>query len=81
MREIIDAIVEERWRQDGKWGGPAHDDQHDYGDWQAFIIEHAKKMMKYGPDEFEVEAVKIAALAIAAIQSSRRKHVSKTRNA
>lgn len=34
---IINDIAQERKQQDRKWGGPAHDDQHDRYDWLGFL--------------------------------------------
>jgi len=38
-RMVYDSIDKERMRQDNKWGGPEHDDKHDFGDWCQFIKE------------------------------------------
>ena len=40
---IYGEILEERDRQDQKWGGQAHDDKHDPCDWIAFIRRHIDK--------------------------------------
>lgn len=74
MRDIVDQIVEERWRQDGQWGGPAHDDEHDQVEWKRLI--HRQLLHS---EDFEKMMVKVAALAIAAIQSNRRKHETDSR--
>lgn len=34
---VVRAIKQERERQDAKWGGPEHDDQHGLGDWLDII--------------------------------------------
>ena len=73
-------IAAERERQDKQWGGPAHDDGHDLTDWGRFI----KRFVRLAEDavsssigerehiEYEKRMIQIAALAVAAIQSSRR---------
>lgn len=69
-------VIAERARQDAKWGGPEHDDQHGLADFCGFInqrtadlargfetTEHARKRM-----------IQIAALAVAAVESIDRKN-------
>lgn len=58
-------VIEERRRQDAQWGGPEHDDDHAAGDWFGFI---EKQMMKTTAPRRE-RFVKIAALAVAAIEA------------
>ena len=33
---IFGEVHVERQRQDAEWGGPAHDDEHDAGDWSRY---------------------------------------------
>lgn len=40
LDRIFDDIAVERARQDARWGGPGHDDEHDLLDWRRFISEH-----------------------------------------
>ncbi len=72
--EVFDLIRDERARQDAQWGGPEHDDTHTAFDWMTYI---QKQLDKYGRAQaFELERdafVKIAALAVAAIESLDRK--------
>jgi hypothetical protein len=73
----------ERAAQDAQWGGAAHDDAHDSGDFLEFIGNQAGKAIAdydKAADTPEAEAaafrarfVKIAALANAAIESIDRK--------
>lgn len=65
-------ILLERGRQDEQWGGPQHDDTHNEDDWAGFIEYQVRKVnMSDGPERERF--VKIAALAVAAIQSLDRK--------
>lgn len=64
---ILDEIVTERARQDAKWGGPAHDDQHTMGDFMRFIQQRT------GPFPSRKDLIQIAALAVAAIESLDRR--------
>lgn len=76
-------IRAERAYQDRKWGGAAHDDEHTTGyDWVAFIVAYAGPAAKAWWEEssyqkglaiFRKNMVKVAALAVAAIQWADRK--------
>ena len=76
IQYLIDEIMAERERQDEKWGGPDHDDNHKRDDWFEFMISHIDKATKYSGAGYIVreELVKISALAIAAIESYDRKN-------
>ena len=71
---VSEAIQAERDRQDRLWGGPKHDDTHSPQDWCLFIIQQTAKASDYRatPGEFRGRMVKVAALAVAAIESSER---------
>lgn len=62
---LYELIDEERERQDKKWGGPAHDDQHDAWDWARFLKQHAAQV----PQRPKEQLIRVAALAIAALES------------
>ena len=70
----FDEINKERCAQDEQWGGQTHDDSHERFEWcvyirkQNMLADHASS----DPQEFEDRMVKVAALAVAAIESSRR---------
>jgi len=65
-------IAQERVKQDQLWGGPIHDDKHNVYDWAEFILKQLKGlvMVEHGglTSNFREQMVKIAALAVAAIQ-------------
>lgn len=77
-------IEARRAQQDAKHGGPAHDDTHTTHDWCRFIHEFTNRA-EYGPNHrtndfpvwdaaaFEDCMIDVAALAVAAILSNRRK--------
>lgn len=77
--EICRAISTERLAQDKQWGGAEHDDQHRSADWATYVSKQTKpirEMSSFSPasaEEFEERMVKVAALAIAAIQSNCRR--------
>lgn len=74
MVEIFNEISRERMAQDAKWGGPAHDDQHSHADWRAFIYDHTDRAVEGRKHErYRYQMIRVAALAIAAIQSFDRK--------
>ena len=72
---IIGEIGIERRAQDQQWGGPAHDDAHVGTEWADYIHKQntLASVQALNPEQFESRMVKVAALAIAAIESSRRK--------
>lgn len=80
---VLSEIVAERGRQDEQWGGPSHDDQHSQMDWMDYISQqvekYAKNVITRGdaymstPDAHQ-RFVKIAALAVAALESFDRKN-------
>ena len=71
---IFAEIAQERTAQDEQWGGKAHDDSHERFEWLDWIHKQERLAFDvfYKPADFERRMVKIAALAIAAIESSRR---------
>lgn len=80
MREkLLQEIVHERQHQDAMHGGPAHDDTYERHDWIQLICDYASsprmRTVKAAetPEQFEKHMIQVAALAVAAIQSSRRK--------
>lgn len=73
---IYQEIRKERARQDAKWGGPDHDAEHDVIDWRDLIIEHAEKAADgYTAEKRRQRWIEVAALAVAAIEASDRRHV------
>ena len=78
MKKVLDEIAEERARQDEKWGGPAHDDEHVTADWIRFINNQSVRVHSPdGVDDSRSRLLKIAALAVAGIESIDRKAMSK----
>lgn len=84
MANIFEEIKAERARQDKQWGGPEHDDQHMPYRWFEFIRKQirrytpdAKKYSGFSSDDLvkviRARLVRIAALAVAGIESIDRK--------
>lgn len=68
-------ITEERNKQDAKWGGPDHDDQHGYLDWLMYIIQHVgKASLAISRATYRYQLIRIAALAVAAVEAFDRRH-------
>jgi hypothetical protein len=67
--EAVADVLAERARQDAQWGGPAHDNEHTWGEWCQYIEHQVRKMAKETNDSERPRFVKIAALAVAAIES------------
>jgi hypothetical protein len=61
--QVMQDIAVERDTQDRQWGGASHDDTHVMADWHQYINYQSDLM------ECRDRLVKIAALAIAAIDS------------
>lgn len=76
---IVLDIFAERDRQDAQWGGPDHDDSHQAREWLGYV-EHQLDAARnealdddyvnlVDPEHYRQRLVKIAALAVAAIES------------
>lgn len=72
---IIVRILSERKNQDRQWGGPRHDDQHNFDEWCQFILKQLNAAMseKGGTALQASRMVRVAALAMASIESMARK--------
>jgi hypothetical protein len=74
---LLAEVAEERARQDSKWGGASHDDQHSTSDFVQFIEDYAGWARTMAgmdsPEKAERRLIQVAALALAAVESSRRK--------
>lgn len=73
--KIMVEACEERIRQDKKWGGSEHDDLHSTHDWYDFIRSQVSENepFRHNRTEFRRRMVKVAALAMAAIESFDRR--------
>ena len=74
---VLADISRERARQDGKWGGQAHDDNHSTADFVQLIEDYAgwaRTMAGMNsPDKARNRLVQVAALACAAVEVLDRK--------
>jgi hypothetical protein len=79
MATVISEVKMERKAQIIQWGGAAHDDEHDNGDWLMYIAKQWEAANKLGstPQQYRMRLIKIAALAIAAAESLDRKTARK----
>jgi hypothetical protein len=74
--EIFTKIEQEREKQDLQWGGALHDDEHSLEDWIDFIdaqINRAEECESTNLLCARERLIKVAALAVAAIESLDRK--------
>lgn len=86
---VFSEVSEERAKQDAQWGGPEHDDQHALRDWLEFIEKqvaaaNAAQANESGHretsdgylhvPELRRRLVKIAALAVAGVESIDRQY-------
>lgn len=70
---LFGEISRERTAQDEQWGGAIHDDSHEPWEWCNCIAKQNRLARDADEvEEYESRLVKVAALAIAAIESSRR---------
>ena len=70
LASVLTEVFHERRKQDLKWGGPAHDNQHNSHDWIAYITLHAGRavMWPWDRETFRKQMVRVAALAVAAVE-------------
>lgn len=75
---VLATVRSYRAVQDEEHGGPSHDDTHNADDWKRFIdkFNHRARFAVRAEDR-ERDLFHVAALAVAAIQSSRRIRVGK----
>ena len=78
LEYVLREVTTRRRAQDRKHGGPEHDDTHTPGEWLAFIREFTQRAHCAWLEDLgdEDRLLDVAALAVAAIQSSRRKRKS-----
>ncbi|MGI9450046.1 MAG: hypothetical protein ACR2QH_05325 [Geminicoccaceae bacterium] len=74
MDRIFDEIRRERERQDDRYGGPDHDDNHYPGDWCLILTKYlgraaAETIDAADDTTFREAMIKIAAVAVAATES------------
>lgn len=65
QRRILEQISDERVRQDLKWGGPEHDDHHEWKDWSTLVDERTTNPTREN-------LVQAAALLVAWIEADDR---------
>lgn len=69
---VVAEVAAERERQDGKWGGPSHDDMHPVEYWVQLIQDYAawaRVMAGMGSrDKARRRLIQVAALAVAAVE-------------
>jgi hypothetical protein len=68
--KVIAQVIQERKHQDRQWGGAAHDDTHSVLEWGSYICyQEAKLGGQISVREARERFIKIAALAVAAVES------------
>lgn len=73
QEEAIDLALAERRHQDGRWGGSTVDDTRTEGDWASYIVEYATGNGRGVKHNFAGRMVRVAALALAAVEAELRK--------
>jgi len=71
---VFQDILAERIAQDEQWGGPEHDDNHAFHEWITFIRKQLTECNRTTARRagFRKYMIRVAALAIAAIESQDR---------
>lgn len=76
--DIVAQVIVERVQQDVQWGGPEADDSRTPQQWLGYIERQLRKVAhpteQPTPANFRERMVKVAALAIAALQADARKN-------
>jgi hypothetical protein len=79
MDQIFSDIRDERVAQDQQWGGPSVDDTRTLLEWAQYIFKQTARAMKEwnvgDPAVARACMVKVAALAVAAIESMDRRWI------
>jgi hypothetical protein len=74
---ILRQVANERDRQDAKWGGAPHDDDHSTAEFVQFIEDYAGWARTMAgmdsPDKARRRLIQVAALAVAAVESMDRR--------
>lgn len=80
--KVLGEVLEERERQDRKWGGPNHDDQHDTATFVQLIEDYAgwARVMAGmdSADKARQRLIQVAALAVAAVEAIDRRALGYT---
>lgn len=80
--KAINNVIEERQRQDNKWGGAGHDDQHSVSDFVLLIEDYAGWARTMAGmrnlQKARNRLIQVAALAVAAVESIDRKSQRET---
>lgn len=75
--EVLREVKAERERQDAKWGGPEHDDEHVTVEWVSIVYRLLEEASTPGQEhlaQFRKAMIQIAATATAAVESLDRKN-------
>ena len=70
LASVLTEVFHERRKQDLKWGGPEHDNEHNSHDWIAYIMRHAGRAVvwPWNKATFRKQMIRVAALAVAAVE-------------
>jgi hypothetical protein len=66
--DLYDEIRDERQRQDAKYGGAEHDDEHQMNDFIAYITKHAGRCVDAKSHDVRTHMIRVAALAVAVVE-------------
>lgn len=71
--KVLEEVAKERAYQDSKWGEPFDDKNSPYN-WMGYISHYGGRNLCGNPDDvlqkrFRIDMIKVAALAVAAVES------------
>jgi hypothetical protein len=78
QKKILDEVAAERCYQDAKWGGSIHDVTESEVNWIGYITEYAKGAGRSASYDFRKRMIKVAALAVAAVEAHDLKESQKS---
>lgn len=71
--KVIAQVIQERKNQDRQWGGQVNDDKNGRNDWEFYIERQLSMLEREQGQGVRQRFIKIAALAVAAVESLDRK--------
>lgn len=77
LMQVLCEVADERYHQDKRWGGPAHDDTHTPYEWEGLLHEriyHLTDCVGEAQVRYRRALVESAAIAVAALQAWDRAH-------
>jgi hypothetical protein len=78
--EVLHEVLQERDRQDIRWGGADHDDEHARNDEFFGLVRAHAAREPLSPSDARRLLIEVAALAVAGVEAMDRMHVQRSRS-